>query len=126
MPAMHDFRLTDQYVVLLDLPVTYSLAAAAARLKMPYTWDPLYQARVGLVPRDGGPGGIRWVEIEPCYVFHVLNAYDDGGSVVVDVCRYEGAYDMSVFTGKGPITLDRWIIDPGSGKITQQRLDDCA
>jgi hypothetical protein len=36
---------------------------------------------------------------------------------VVDVCRYEGAYDMSVFAGQGPLTLDRWIIDPQAGKI---------
>jgi carotenoid cleavage dioxygenase len=124
VPAMHDFGLTDKYVVLLDLPVTYSPAAAAAGIKMPYTWDPSHQARVGLLPRDGGSAGLRWVEIEPCYVFHVLNAYDDGGNVVVDVCRYEGAYDMSVFAGKGPLTLDRWILDPAAGKLTSQRLDD--
>ena len=26
--------------------------------------------------------------------------------------RYEGSYDVSVFAGHGPVTLDRWTIDP--------------
>jgi carotenoid cleavage dioxygenase len=57
-------------------------------------------------------------------VFHTLNAYDDGGRVVVDLVRYEGSYDVSVLAGKGPVTLDRWLIDPAAGKVTSQRLDD--
>jgi carotenoid cleavage dioxygenase-like enzyme len=44
--------------------------------------------------------------------------------VVVDLVRYAGAYDVSKLTGHGPLTLDRWIIDPAAGKVTQQRLDD--
>ena len=63
--------------------------------------------------------------MDPCWIFHTLNAYDDdSGRVVVDLCRYQGAYDVSVLDGKGPLTLDRWIIDPAAGKVTQQRLDD--
>jgi carotenoid cleavage dioxygenase len=62
--------------------------------------------------------------VDPCWVFHTLNAHDDGGRVVVDLCRYEGAFDMSGLTGKGPLTLDRWTIDPAAGTVRQQRLDD--
>ncbi len=28
------------------------------------------------------------------------------------------------WTGRGPLTLDRWIVDPAAGKVTEQRLDD--
>ena len=125
-PMMHDFALTGKYVVLLDLPVTFSMDAVAAGRELPYTWNPAHRARVGLLPRDGGPDGVRWFEIEPCFVFHTLNAYDDGDRVVLDVCRYEGSYDVSVFAGKGPLTLDRWTIDPVAGKVTARRLDDRA
>ncbi len=124
-PMMHDFALTPGYVVLLDLPVTFSLDTASAGLKLPYTWNPAHQARVGLLPRRGGAtAGVRWFEVDPCWVFHTLNAYDDGGRVVVDLVRYAGAYDVSKLTGHGPLSLDRWIIDPAAGKVTQQRLDD--
>ncbi len=55
-PMMHDFALTDKYVVLFDLPVTFSMDAASAGRQMPYTWNPAHQARVGLLPRDGSGG----------------------------------------------------------------------
>ena len=45
----------------------------------------------GLLPRDGS-AGVRWIEIEPCWVFHCLNAYDDGDKVVVDLCQYNQGY----------------------------------
>ena len=123
-PMMHDFALTPGYVVLLDLPVTFSLDAVSAGLKLPYTWNPAHQARVGLLPRGSTAAAVRWFEVDPCWVFHTLNAYDDGGRVVVDLVRYAGAYDVSQLTGHGPLTLDRWIIDPATGKVTQHRLDD--
>ena len=123
-PMMHDFALTPSYVVLLDLPVTFSLNAVTQGKELPYVWNPSHQARVGLLARDGGTP-VRWIEIEPCWVFHCLNAYDDNGKVVVDLCQYNQGFDVStLWSTHGPVTLDRWIIDPAAGKITQQRLDD--
>jgi carotenoid cleavage dioxygenase len=122
---MHDFALTERYVVLFDLPVTFSMDAVSAGREMPYTWNPAHQARIGLLPRDGSSGDVRWIEVSPCWVFHTLNAHDDGGRVVVDLCQYENAFDVStLWGGHGPVTLDRWIIDPVAGKVTEQRLDD--
>jgi carotenoid cleavage dioxygenase-like enzyme len=123
-PMMHDFALTESYVVLFDLPVTFSMEAASAGSQLPYAWNPSHQARVGLLPRTGAVRKVRWLEVDPCWVFHVLNAYDDGDRVVVDMCRYEGAYDMRVLAEQGPLTLERWIIDPAAGRVTRQCLDD--
>jgi len=120
------FALTDRYVVLFDLPVTFSMDAVSAGRKLPYTWNPAHQPRVGLLPRAGQPDSIRWFEVEPCWVFHTLNASDDRDRVVVDLARYAGPYDVSALEGKGPLTLDRWSIDPGSGAVHQQSLDDRA
>jgi carotenoid cleavage dioxygenase-like enzyme len=123
-PMMHDFALTENHLVLFDLPVTFSMDAVSAGKEMPYVWNPEHRARVGLLPLGASADGIRWIEVDPCFVFHSLNGYEDGGRVVVDLCRYESAYDVSTMTGPGPVTLDRWIIDPSSAKLTQQRLDD--
>jgi carotenoid cleavage dioxygenase len=124
-PMMHDFALTGRYVVLLDLPVTFSLDAVSAGKEMPYVWNPEHQARVGLLPRDGS-STVQWIEIAPCWVFHCLNAYDnDHGQVVLDLCQYDPSFDVStLWSAHGPVTLDRWVIDPAAGKVTQQRLDD--
>ena len=124
-PMMHDFALTERYVVLLDLPVTFSMAAATAGSQLPYAWNPAHPPRVGLLPREGATREVRWSEVDPCWVFHTLNAFDaDDGRVVVDLCRYEGSYDLSALAGDGALTLDRWTVDPATGTVRQERLDD--
>ena len=124
-PMMHDFALTEKYVVLYDLPVTFSMDAVSTGIEMPYTWNPAHQARVGLLPRDGSSGDVRWLEVDPCWVFHTLNAYDDGGRIVTDLCQYSTAFDVStLWSGHGPVSLERRLIDPTAGKVTQRGLDD--
>jgi carotenoid cleavage dioxygenase-like enzyme len=123
-PMMHDFALTERYVVLFDLPVTFSMDAAAAGAQLPYAWNPGHPPRVGLLRRKGADHTVRWFPVDPCWVFHTLNAYDDGDRVVVDLCRYEGVYDFSSLAGQGPLTLERWVVDPATGTVTRQCLDD--
>ena len=65
--------------------------------------------------RDGGADEIIWCDVDPCYVFHPLNAYDaPDGTVVVDLCRYESMFrgDLRGPFGDSLATFDRWVIDP--------------
>jgi carotenoid cleavage dioxygenase-like enzyme len=104
--------------------VTFSLDAVTAGAKMPYVWNPRHLPLVGLLPRDGG-SGVRWFEIDPCWVFHTLNAYDDGGKVIVDLYQYPSAFDVSKFwSDHAPVTPYRWTIDPAAGRVTQNGWDD--
>jgi carotenoid cleavage dioxygenase-like enzyme len=125
-PMMHDFALTGKYVVLFDLPVTFSLNAVTQGKELPYVWNADHPARVGLLPRDGSSSAVQWIGIDPCWVFHTLNAYDtDDGKVLVDLCQYNAGFDVStLWSAHGPVTLDRWTIDPAAGTVRQQRLDD--
>jgi len=127
MPMMHDMSLTPKYAVVYDLSVTVSFDVITAGHSFPFKWDPDRPCRVGLLPRDGSADDIVWCDVDPCYVFHPLNAYDTpDGKVVVDVCRYD---DLMVDDRNGPFaekppTLDRWLIDPVARKVTETRLDD--
>jgi carotenoid cleavage dioxygenase len=122
-PTMiHDFSVTRDHVVFYDLPVVFDLA----RLPFPYRWDDDYGARVGVMPRNGGDKDVRWFDVDPCYVFHPMNAYDDGDTVVLDVVRHETMFKHSNI---GPNdqqvpTLDRWTVDLSAGKVRDERLDD--
>jgi carotenoid cleavage dioxygenase len=122
-PTMiHDFSVTREHVVFYDLPVVFDLE----RLPFPYRWDDDYGARVGVMPRDGGDADVRWFDVDPCYVFHPMNAYDDGDTVVLDVVRHETMFKHSTI---GPNdqqvpTLDRWTVDLHAGKVREERLDD--
>ena len=46
---------------------------------LPFRWDPAAGARLGVLPLGGPTGAVRWVEIEPCYVYHTINAVRHGG-----------------------------------------------
>lgn len=111
-------------------PITARLPTGpASARRMPYRWDPKYPARVGVMPRDGGNADVRWFDVEPCYVFHPMNAYDDGAgsgeALVLDVVRHPKMFDTDLRgPNEGPPTLDRWIVDLADGKVRESRLDD--
>ena len=121
LTMMHDFALTAGHVVFYDLPVVFDQASVGQG--MPYRWDAGYGARLGVMRRDHPEAGVVWLEVEPCYVFHTLNAFDTpDGRIIVDVVRYDhmwwpGHEDV-------PGSLWRWTIDLASGVVTEDRLDD--
>jgi len=119
---MHDFAITENFVVFMDLPIVFNLESAMSG-SMPYLWSDDYPARLGVMPRSGTGDDVVWYEVAPCYVFHPLNAYDDGDTIVMDVCRYEDMWrgDASAFT---PAHLHRWTIDRARGRVNEQQLDD--
>lgn len=124
-PMLHDCAITERYVVIFDLPCTFDVQAAMNG-PFPYVWNPDYGARVGLLPRDGRAEDVRWFEVPLCYVFHPMNAYETAdGQVVMDVCRHPKMFDRDKNgPNEGRPTLDRWVIDPSSGKVSTEVLSD--
>ncbi|WP_370188447.1 carotenoid oxygenase family protein [Qipengyuania sp.] len=124
-PSIHDCALTGNFVVILDLPVTFSMQALIAGHKFPYRWNRAHRARVGLLPRGGSGDRVVWHEVDPCYVFHVGNSFeDDAGRVVIDLCAYETIFDgeMAGPYGKS-LGLERWTLDGKGGKVARETLD---
>jgi carotenoid cleavage oxygenase len=168
---MHDFSLTDKYLVIYDLPVTFDpvqvlpttvprwlqlparlvmqsligrvripspIAAMVNRdtrrsVGLPYAWNPDYPARIGVMPREGVNRDVRWFDIEPCYVYHPLNAYSEirssdskGAEVLVlDVVRHSRMFDRDRRgPGESLPTLDRWTINLTTGAVSTECRDD--
>ena len=120
---MHDFNVTRNFTIFMDLPMVFDLEAAAQG-GMPIRWSDDYGARLGVMPRAGSNADVVWYEIDPCYVFHPMNAYEDGDRIVLDVARF-GKLTMGLDEGDGtPARLHRWTIDRASGKVTDEPLDD--
>lgn len=131
-PTMiHDFAITDRDAVFWELPVVFDLDAAVAMVTsgepdagFGFRWDPSYGARVGVMPLEGPASAIRWVEIDPCFVFHGVNAHRDGDDVVLDLCVLPQA-----FAENGELeasTPHRWRIGTGGSELTfaSEQLDD--
>ncbi|GAA5144772.1 carotenoid oxygenase family protein [Pseudonocardia eucalypti] len=94
----------------------------------PIRWDPDRPSRIGLLPREG-EAVVRWFEIEPCYVFHTLNAYEENGSVVCEAVRIHGydraaQYQLKDIFDTGRPMMHRWTVDLGSGKVRESGIDD--
>ncbi len=120
---IHDFAITDRDVIFWELPVLFDMQLAIKMVSqkrsriMPYVWRPAYGARIGVMPLGGPTSAIRWVEIEPCYVFHGMNAWREGDDVVLDVSRLANVFQKGSALGSTP-RLHRWRINTAGSQLT--------
>ncbi|MDX2701434.1 carotenoid oxygenase family protein [Streptomyces sp. PA03-6a] len=126
-PMVHDMALTETRVVVLDLPVTLAAAKRLAQdggpmTKLPLTWDERHAARIGILPIGGTAEQVQWIEAPRCFVFHVLNAFDNAdGSLTMDVVRYDRMFVHDVWgPGESTPTLVRWTVNPALGTVREE------
>ncbi len=124
-PSIHDCMITKNYVLVFDLPVTFSMKTLLAGHPFPYAWNPEHRACVGLLPREGKGSDTVWCEVDPCYVFHPCNAFETAdGKVIVDVAAHETMFAHST---QGPdskhAAFERWTIDPAARRVERKVID---
>ncbi len=119
---MHDFNMTQNNVVFMDLPAVFDLEMAM-RGEMPIRWSNDYPARLGVMPRTGNDAAVTWYDIDPCYVFHPMNSYEDGTKIVIDVARLSHIWRDSPMDFPQP-ALHRWTIDTVTGSVSDEQIDD--
>jgi carotenoid cleavage dioxygenase len=126
---MHDFAITEHYTLFLDLPLTFRPKRVQRGPALLFESD--RPSRFGLLPRHGDNSSIHWFEAPPCYIFHTLNAYEQGNEVVLIACRMNGTTVLNA-TDKGSERdndipqLYRWRFNLSTGVVVEERLDDIA
>ncbi len=116
---MHDFAMTSDHVVFMDLPIVWDAAATGG---LPYRWDPDHGARLGVMSRLGGD--VQWFDIDPCYVFHTINACETAGRITLDACRYDSLWSKSSDRFDVPAMVHRWRLGLGDGSVREETLFD--
>ncbi len=127
-PSVHDCMITEHHVIVLDLPVTFSMSAVVAGYGFPYEWNPKHPARVGVLGKNAPGSSIVWCEVEPCYVFHPCNAFETAdGRITMDVVAHASMFEgnMNGPSSKG-CAFERWTIDPSAQRVQRQVLDSAA
>ena len=123
---MHDFITTREHVIFMVFPATFRFENFTS--EAPIRWEPELGTKIGIMPRNGGSVDVRWFDMDPCFVFHPMNAYSENGKVIADVCRFDR---LPLFGDAGTVAdstdnqprLTRWTIDLAGG-VTEERLDD--
>src|SRR6202012_5091908 len=131
-PSMvHDFIVTESHMLFPVLPITGSMDRAIQG-KPPYAWEPDKGGYVGGMKRNGSASGVVWFRGESCYVFHIMNAWEEGDRIVADVMQCDEAPLFTHPDGrptdpqKSRARLCRWTFDLGGNtdRFTQTYLDD--
>ena len=125
---MHDFAITENYSIFLDLPMPFR-PERIEKGQFPIMFEPETPSRFGIIPRHGDSSEVRWFETASCFIWHTLNAYEEGDEVVLVACRVNST---SVFMGDDGDRLPdadipylhRWRFNLKTGEIKEEKLDD--
>ena len=125
---MHDFAITEHYTLFMDLPLTFNWQRMQRGEPM-LMFEPERPSRFGIVPRHGDNNSIRWFESPACYVFHTLNAYEEGDEVVLVACRLNSTTVLISEQTPGETEgntgrLYRWRFNLKTGTVREEALDD--
>jgi carotenoid cleavage dioxygenase len=124
---MHDFAITERFALFMNHPYTFDVKRWL-RGEPIARFEPERGSYLGVLPRRSSGADVRWFPIAPCFVFHAVNAFEEGEQIVLDVFHRSGL-DLAedVEPGHSPpqtTRLWRWRIDPRDGSVREQQLDD--
>jgi len=132
----HTLAISENYTILMDLPLFWDpelLKLDAHKVK----FHPDLPSRFGVIPRHGNGTQIRWFEAEPTYIYHIINAWEDGDEIVLDGCRlghpeptqddrrrYAGPYASLMAWMKLDASYHRWRFNLKTGECRESRISD--
>lgn len=132
----HTLAITKNYTILMDLPLFWDpelLKQDAHKV----TFYPDLPSRFGLIPRHGSGDQIRWFEADPTYIYHIVNAWEEGNEIVLDACklghpepsqddrrRYAGPYANLMAWMKLDASYHRWRFNLETGDCREAPLSD--
>jgi len=126
---VHDFLVTQNYVLFPILPLTGDFERAK-KGGPAFAWEPKKGAYLGLMKRNAPVSSIRWLEVDPAYVFHPMNAWEDGSKIHCELMEYPSAPLFPNADGSPGVEakarLTRWTLDLSAptNMVKRETLDD--
>lgn len=102
---IHDIAITQKYILIPVIARTTSLERLQAGEPM-WEWDGSLPTMVGVLPRDGDAGDVRWFQGPARNTLHFLNAVDDGNTINMDLPVSDEE--------RSPSRIKRWTFDMNS------------
>jgi len=124
-PSMiHDFAVTKNYVVFMEMQVRFSWMSAITGSQLPFKWDEDAPCRFGVMPRTGTNADVKWFDVPRCFVFHIMNSYEMGDEVLVDAARYDQLWVKSSHDFFHPARLSRFSMNMRTGKVSVNEVSE--
>ncbi len=132
----HSMAFTRNYSILMDLPMFWDPTLLEKDIHK-VTFYPEIQSKFGIIKRMASGNTIKWFEADPCYIYHIINAWEEGDEIVLDVCRMSTPVPKSDIRNKlsGPygsmlawLKLDavyhRYRFNLVTGKTKEESMND--
>jgi len=132
----HDMGITENYSILMDLPLIYDLNVMARSGKAVPVFRKDMPSRFGIIPRFGTADEVKWFEANPCYIYHTINCWEEGDEIVMDCCVNDNPTPQQELPpGASPAEklnaylrlrayLHRYRFNLKTGETKEYRLDD--
>ena len=82
----HSMAFTPNYSILMDLPMFWDPELLDKDIHK-VSFYPEMQSRFGILDRMASGEAIRWFDADPCYIYHIINSWEEKNEVILDVCR---------------------------------------
>jgi carotenoid cleavage dioxygenase len=129
----HDMAITQHYSILMDLPLFWDPQLLPKNIHK-VTYYPDLPSRFAILPRYGSSDSVKWFEATPCFIYHVVNSWEDGDEIIMDACRVVEPRPQSA-SGEGELArmqaflrleaqLWRWQFNLKTGSVKEEQLDE--
>ena len=89
-PGMvHDFAVTDSHIIVPFFPLITDLEVLRRGGPF-YEWYPSERSHFAVLPRRGKASEIRWFHGPAVSAGHMMNAFNEGSRLHLDLCLYQG------------------------------------
>ncbi len=129
----HDMAITENYAIFMDLPVVFTEQGLRQKVWAIHE-DKNLPTRFGILPRYASGKKIRWFEFSGCYIYHVINAWEEGDEVILYCCKMiENGLDMPIQYGPyAPMVnvlalravVTKWTMNMRTGESREEQIDD--
>jgi beta,beta-carotene 9',10'-dioxygenase len=129
---IHSFSMTQQYIVICEVPFVlnpYDLLLSSKPFIENYQWKPQMGTTIHLIDRNTKK--IKTTTTQSFFTLHHVNAFEENGHVIVDVCAYNDASVIQAFSLEPLLhqkdhrfprsSIVRLVIDPAHKKPTVTR-----